>query len=134
MLIPNDNGYTFPLKEAADRAAGTIGKVAEDAVPEDVEEDPQREDDHGAPQPTPNTMPQVIREESTLPAPEAGSAGPSDPVRPARGVDKAPVPAPEAETLEDDVPYTDDGDFFDYFKDDGDKFDHAVRNNGPELG
>ena len=70
VLIPNDdNGYTFPLKEAADRAAGTIGKVAEDAVPEDVEEDPQREDDHGAPQPTPNTMPQVGREESTLPAP-----------------------------------------------------------------
>ena len=87
--------------KASRMAAGTIGKVAEEVVPEDVEEDPQREDDHGAPQPTSNTMPQVVREESSLPAPEAGSAGPSDPVRPARGVDKAPVPAPEAETLEE---------------------------------
>ena len=28
------------------------------------------------------------------------------------------MPAPEAETLEDDVPYADDGDFFDYYKSD----------------
>ena len=34
ILVPNeDKGYEFPCKEAADRAAGTIGKVAEEAAP-----------------------------------------------------------------------------------------------------
>ena len=45
----------------------------------------------------PEDTPNVIREEATLPKPEAADAGHSEPVRPARGVESAP----EAATLED---------------------------------
>ena len=86
VLVPDEEkGYVFPLKEAADRAAGTIGKVAEDAAPDEVSGEAQNEDETGAPVLKPEDTPNVIREDTSLPKPEAADAGPIRTCAPCEG-------------------------------------------------
>ena len=47
VIVPNEGqGFEFPLKEAADRAAGTVSRVAADAEPAPIEVEPQDEGDN----------------------------------------------------------------------------------------
>ena len=84
VIVPNEGqGFEFPLKEAADRAAGTVSRVAADAEPAPIEAEPQDEGEGVPLGVAPEGTPPPARDESRLPAGSGNVLGSSSEPPPA---------------------------------------------------